>query len=360
MRSLTLVLVLSACAVFAASTDLGEVSHGGAAYVTPEPNGFLDLLYETIEFDYAQLVNGIATAPSYGWVSADDFILDEDSVIEDITYWVLVNSTASGYVHRFWNDTGGSGPGSELDQAPATYELTSTGYSQWGYVIYECNIDIDPDYEIGAGHYWGASWFTSGFWYIAVASNAWDDMAYFDYGGSGSGPWYSSQSQWGAAYGFFQVIEGSIDQYFPGPYVTSMEPDDGDTGVPVDTDIVFHCAGYMHPVDIDTIDFTVEDQSWRSGDGALRVGSSSLSMRGNPRPTGEITGTLVIDDSDWWDVICTFDPTDDLPVDLITCTVDGCLADTKGNEMGDDFVWTFSTGNYAVVSTTWGAVKAEF
>jgi hypothetical protein len=352
MRSLTLVLVLSACAVFAASTDLGEVSHGGAAYVTPEPNGFLDLLYETIEFDYAQLVNGIATAPSYGWVSADDFILDEDSVIEDITYWVLVNSTASGYVHRFWNDTGGSGPGSELDQAPATYELTSTGYSQWGYVIYECNIDIDPDYEIGAGHYWGASWFTSGFWYIAVASNAWDDMAYFDYGGSGSGPWYSSQSQWGAAYGFFQVINGTMGEpEFDPPYVTGMDPDDGEADVPLDSNIVFHCIDDEHDVDVDTIDFTAADSSLGNGY-ALSAGS----------PNRTLAGDFEMDETDPADIVCTFDPDDDFYCsDTITCTVAAGLADEKGNPTEDDFVWTFTTESCpSVTQTTWGAIKADF
>jgi len=350
MRSLTLVLVLSVCAVFAASTDLGEVSHGGAAYVTPGPNGFLDVLYETIEFDYGQLVNGIATAPSYGWVSADDFILEEDSTIEDITYWVLVNSTANGYVHRFWNDTGGSGPGSELDQAAATYALTSTGYSQWGYVIYECDIDLDPDHDMDAGHYWGASWFTSGFWYIAVANNAWDDMAYFDYGGSGSGPWYSSQSQWGTAYGFFQIYEGTAGEpEFDPPYVEGMDPDDGEVQVPLDSNIVFHCVDAEHPVDTGTIDFTAADTTLGTGR-ALGAGSSNRTLAGD----------FDFDDTDPLDIVCTFDPDDDFyEGDTITNTVAAGLADSKGNEMADDFVWTFDTWS-GVATSTWGAIKAEF
>jgi len=140
-----------------------------------------------------------------------------------------------------------------------------------------------------------------------------------------------------------------------------MDPDDGDTEVPLDSDIVFHCVdeGYSR-VDIDTIVFTVEDQSRRSGDGALHIGSSSLSTFGAPRPAGEISGTLDIDNYDQWDVICTFTPDDDLPVDLITCTVAAGLADSKGNEMADDFVWTFSTGSYGVEEKSWGAIKAEF
>ena len=148
------------------------------------------------------------------------------------------------------------------------------------------------------------------------------------------------------------------------PYVYDMEPDDGDSGVPVDTDIVFHCwctIGECYGrIDTDTIVFTVEDQLRRSGGRALSTSSSSASSHVGPRPVGEISGTLVIDDSDPYAVACTFTPDEDLPVDLITCTVDGCLADTYGYEMGDDFVWTFSTGDYSVQETTWGAIKAVF
>jgi hypothetical protein len=45
--------------------------------------------------------------------------------------------------------------------------------------------------------------------------------------------------------------------------------------------------------------------------------------------------------------------------DTITCTVAAGLADVKGNEMADDWVWTFDIEG-AVESTTWGVIKAEF
>jgi len=144
------------------------------------------------------------------------------------------------------------------------------------------------------------------------------------------------------------------------PYVYGMDPDDGDTGVPVDTDIVFHCADDLSPVDTDTIDFTVEDQSLGLGGGALGPDSALAVGWDNRRPAGEISGTLDIDTTDPKDVICTFTPDSDLPVDLIRCTVAAGLADDKGWETTDNVIWQFSTGNYAVVSTTWGAVKAEF
>jgi hypothetical protein len=365
MRRVLLVLVVVAAAlgVYAAApgTDLGGVAPGGAAYLPPEPNGFLYVLYETDEYSAGLLVNGIATAPSYGWISVDDCNLDcEGEIIGAITCWIINYVEPSGFYMRFWNDTGGSGPGAELDSASATYELISTGEYSWGYLLYECDIDFDPDYMVDAEHFWWGVYFSSGFWYTLVRTNAYDYQCYFDQSGGGSGPWYSSQSQWGQAYDFFQIIEsGSIPDEDP-PYVTDMDPDDGDDDVPLDADIVFHCVDERSRVDIDTIVFTVQDQSRRSGDGALRNGSSSLSTHDNPRSTGGISGTLDIDNYDPFDIICTFTPDEELPVDLITCTVDGCLADRQGNEMGDDFIWTFSTGNYGVEQTTWGAIKAEF
>jgi len=360
-RVLLMVVVGAALVAYAGApgTDLGEVSHGGAAYLPPASNGFL-YVYMTDEFDMDLLENAIATSPSYGWVSTDDFVLEDDSTIDQITYWIINYTAPSGYYHRFWNDTGGSGPGSELPSAPATFTLTSTGEYSWGYLLYRADIDLDPDYDMDAGHYWGASYFSSGFWYMLVRTNAYDDQCYFDQSGGGSGPWYSSQYMWGQAYDFFEII-GSGGPYDVPPYVCGIDPDDGDTEVPVDTDIVFHCVedGYF-PVDIDTIVFTVQDQSRRPVDGTLRIASSFPSLHGNPRPAGGISGTLDIDNYDQWDVVCTFTPDSDLPVDVITCTVDGCLASIYGGEMADDFIWTFSTGNYGVEEKSWGAVKAEF
>jgi hypothetical protein len=360
MRSLTLVLVLSACAVFAASTDLaGGVEYGGAAAYLPaeSSNGFLDVLYETTAYAPG-IPNGTATAPSYGWISVDDFILDEDSNIEKITYWILQNSPASGIYHRFWTDTGGSGPGSELDNADVTATLTSTGSYEFGYLVYK--MEAEMDYDLEAGHYWAGSYFPSGFWYMCITYNSWDEMEYFDYGGGGSGPWYTSQYMWGSAYAFFQIIEGVGGWTPPVPYVDGMDPDDGDDEVPLDVYIIFHCKDDGHPIDTDTIVFTVEDQSRRPGRGAPVSDSALTAGRVNPRPTGDISGNLDIDDTDPMDILCTFDPDSDLPVDLITCTVAAGLADSKGNEMADDFIWTFSTGNYGVEQRSWGAIKAEF
>jgi hypothetical protein len=155
------------------------------------------------------------------------------------------------------------------------------------------------------------------------------------------------------------MMEGGYEPGEP-PYVDGMDPDDGDSGVPMDTDIVFHCKDELSGIDVTTIVFTVEDQSRRSGGRALGPDSVLAVGRADPQPAGEISGTLDINDDDLMDVVCTFTPDSDLPVDLITCTVDGCLANRRGREMGDDFVWTFTTGNYGVEPTTWGGIKAGF
>jgi hypothetical protein len=143
------------------------------------------------------------------------------------------------------------------------------------------------------------------------------------------------------------------------PYVDGMDPDDGDTDVPIDTDIVFHCKDDMSGVDSGTIDFTAEDSTL----GVPRAVSPEASVQVVIHPAGEIDGDLDIDDSDPMDVVCTFTPDDELPYeDTIICTVAGTLADAQGNEMGDDFVWSFDTEEnpIGVAHTTWGAIKAEF
>ncbi|OGD72507.1 MAG: hypothetical protein A2Y64_03155 [Candidatus Coatesbacteria bacterium RBG_13_66_14] len=341
-------MVLSVCAVFAApSTDLGGVVPSGATFVTPGPNGFLDVLYQTKAFD-SSFINGYATSPSYGWITVDDFVLDEDSNIEKITYWVINYQAMSGYRHRFWG-LSGQKPGTELTEASGPVcTLTSTGQYAFGYLVYKAEAAMD--YDIVSGHYFSGSYFASGFWYMMVFTNAYDYLACFDYGGGGSGPWYTSMEMWGESSDMFQIIEGTAGEpeYDP-PYVTDMDPDDGEVQVPLDSNIVFHCVDAEHPVDTDTIDYTATDTSLSTG---RVVGLGS--------PNRVIDGDLDIDDADPMDVVCTFDPTDDFyEGDTITNTVAAGLADSKGNEMVDDFVWTFDTWS-GVETTTWGAIKADF
>ncbi|MCX7022424.1 MAG: Ig-like domain-containing protein [bacterium] len=143
------------------------------------------------------------------------------------------------------------------------------------------------------------------------------------------------------------------------PYVADMEPTDGESYVPIDSDIVFHCVDDASNIDLDTIDFTAHDTTLSDG----RAVSADASIGVVFGSTVTIDGDLDVDDTDPMDVICTFTPDDPLPYgDTITCTVAAGLADVIGNVMVDDFVWTFNTEDSPglVYQSTWGAIKAEF
>jgi len=155
-----------------------------------------------------------------------------------------------------------------------------------------------------------------------------------------------------------QLLMGGSTPDTEPPYITGMDPDDGEVGVPLDSNIVFECVDDLSKIDLATIDFTARDTTLSSG---RTLHSSGASLSVNFESTRTVAGDLDIDDTDPKDVVCTFDPTDDLNEgDTISCTVSAGLADTKGNEMADDFVWTFDTTGEDVATTTWGAIKAEF
>ena len=134
------------------------------------------------------------------------------------------------------------------------------------------------------------------------------------------------------------------------PYVDQVYPWDGE----YDSydDIVFHCIDEQSAIDSDTIVFTLEDDTLGGGRTVRKAAGVPIS------PTVLLPGDLYIDDTDPLDVICTFDPKYPLAFDrTYTATVDGCLADIWGNEMGEDFVWRF--GGMSVEETSWGEVKAR-
>jgi hypothetical protein len=148
-----------------------------------------------------------------------------------------------------------------------------------------------------------------------------------------------------------------IQDYTP-PHVDGMDPDDGETDVPVDSTIVFHCKDDFSGVDVDTIDFTARDTTLSGG----RVVSSSPSVSTPASPARVLAGDLEIDDTDPLDVVCTWTGDDPFYGDVtITCTVAAGLSDIRGNEMEEDFVWSFTTEDVPQVETaTWGAIKAGF
>jgi hypothetical protein len=252
------------------------------------------------------------------------------------------------------------------DYAPITH-MGSGAYTNTNLGDYDDTHEfMDGVSSISGIYYWTfvnkespATWVadnTSG--YVLVAVNE-------DYNVAGVNMYPGDYRYWsGDGWTMYNnIIQNLMEgQWYPGdpPYVDGMDPDDGDTGVSVYTDIVFHCCHDLFRIDIDTIVFTVEDQSRRSGGRALGPASALVVGQVDPHPAGEISGTLDIDDTDPLDVLCTFDPDEDLPVDRITCTVAAGLSTIRGDVMEEDFVWSFTTGNYGVETTTWGTIKAGF
>jgi hypothetical protein len=177
---------------------------------------------------------------------------------------------------------------------------------------------------------------------------------------SGTHNWTGYQGSWAPTtlFGDFMIRcywGDGIPDIMP-PYVVGRDPGDGEEDVPVDTTIVFNVWDDLSGVDVATIEFSVEDTS--RGPLRFRLAYST----DGPSPTGEISGELLIDDSDIWDVVCTFTPDDDLPHgETITCTVAAGLADREGNATDHDIVWSFETQEEPrVTDTTWGRVKALY
>jgi len=156
-----------------------------------------------------------------------------------------------------------------------------------------------------------------------------------------------------------QYLMDRSDEDTEPPFVSEMDPGDGEVDVFLDSTIVFHCKDYISGVDTDTIEFFVRYTSLDPGSASV---SSAFAVGVGYAGAGVVTGDLDINGDNPLDVICTFTPDEYLPPDTtIICVVDDKLADLCGNEMGDIFIWTFTTGeDLKVEQTTWGAIKAGF
>ena len=333
MRTLTLILVLSVSLAFAgalytdAPADLGQVVPGGGYTCLPPPSN--DILWEN-PFEFALCTNGYNS--SDGYRCADDFVLDDDATIEGFTCWsIFTGGHPQPFEVTVWVDSGGAPGAEQWSETVSDITDTDTGYTGWGYQMFQTDMVLDSSFDLSAGTYWVEFFWTSTYFYWLVENG---------------GNLRQNGAPQGVS-GFFAIngFEGEPDT-IP-PIVSGMDPDDGEIDVPLDSNIVFLCVDEAHSIDLDTIDFTARDTSLQS-DRALGLGS----------PNRTIDGDLDVDDADPVDVVCTFDPTDDFTMgDTITNTVAAGLADSKGNEMADDFVWVFDVEG-AVTTTTWGAIKA--
>ncbi len=250
---------------------------------------------------------------------------------------------------------------SDAAYCPLTTVSSGNGYTDLG--SFDPHLIMDGVASISGIYYWrncdlesGATWIadnTNG--YDLAAINAAEDVV-------GLNLYLGDDLRWTGD--GWTMINNAIRYIgdFVIPEVSGQLPADGATGVAVTSDIVFHVTDDMIGVDTSTISFSVEDgaKAASSTNSLTNIGNTatiSLSSRGS---TGAITGTLVTDDTDPNDVICTFTPDSNLPPDTITCTIAAGLADDAGNETAADIVWSFDTAGSAIEETTWGQIKADF
>ncbi|MCK5134108.1 MAG: Ig-like domain-containing protein [Candidatus Sabulitectum sp.] len=337
MRKLSALLLLVAVSFAVDSiADLApdDFSSTSSSYLAPTP------LSKAILFD--QAYNGtIVNARNYNgyWHMADDFSLTNPSRLESIEWWSLFMSGTSTMDIRVHEDNGGL-PGTVLwEQLCVTATVTDTGDDFFGYDINHVEVVLAP----------------ADYCFLSDGTTYWLSLHH-----NGTGAWlcrwdggiaaesYNSGNSWTSPLITFMLrLNGTED--LATPEVSGQVPADGATGVPVTSDIVFHVTDDCFGVDTSTIAFSVEDGA------KSNETSSSLTRIAH---TGAIAGTLVVDDTDPNDVICTFTPDSDLPLDTITCTVAAGLADDYGRATTTDIVWSFDTVVTSLEKTTWGQIKA--
>ncbi len=324
---------------------VGTVPVSGEPYLTPS---FMPLTEEELYND-----NGSAYYHWSGGIAgfASKFIAPYDCKVVAVRLTCFNSSARNFYIDILGEDVGVPGKPDRNNSLLGGYETfyeDAHGSDTW------VRFDLATTPLLSSGDV-----------FFAMSDDSIDGLDNAPQDNQGPGPadsawWYFDSGSWsdydtfGAMLIRVYVDDDLSEPDTTPPFVADMEPTDGESDVPIDTEIVFHCGDDESGVDTATIDFTVEDTSLSSNDRAIGIGGS---------PNGDISGDLDIDDADLLDVVCTFTPDDDLPYeDTLTCTVDGALADLEANEMGDDFVWTFDTEEEPpnVVTTTWGTIKAEF
>ncbi len=365
MKKLFLVLVVLIVAAFAGQYDLlaGHASSGTSGVVTniggdPFYDSFTIESWEystpslahLSDFGCVYVFNNYTFADPTGLGNVlADYIDDGGTVVLNTPTW----DASYGIYGRIMTDA---------DYAPLTH-MASGGFSYTSLGDYDDTHEfMDGVSSINSLYFWEYLNVESPATWVADMENGQPLVAVnADYNCAGTNMFsddghYWTGDGWVLHNNIIQnLMEGMVEDFDP-PYVDGLDPDDGEVQVPVDSTIVFHCMDDISSVETDTIDFSAQDTSL--GGGRFVSAGSTLSVAYGSNRT--VDGDLDIDDTDPSDIVCTFTPTDDFyESDTITCTVAAGLADSRGNEMEDDFVWTFDTWS-GVEETTWGAIKAEY
>lgn len=148
---------------------------------------------------YSQPFNGGLTSAvsifsAAGRRACDDFILDDDYYISEVLVWMLYSGPMSSVMNLAISedDTNDSDPNTNTEVWSESVPCTNTftGYSQWGYDIYEtyCTIDtgLYPELEEGVHYYFDVQAENVDNSFICVSDNLVGDCLWYD---DGSGVW---------------------------------------------------------------------------------------------------------------------------------------------------------------------------
>jgi hypothetical protein len=208
MSAITLLILLSAG--LAVADDPSPGGNACAEPVFPDYEGSdiiygLPFLFETLEESL------VFTAPC---MISDDFTCLNSGYIDFIEIWAVYiagGGNPSNYNIEL-RGNGSSGPGSVISShSSIAVNHSNTGYTYMGCPLWYTEISVNNIWFTGETQYWIAIQTTgnTGWHGWLCTTQTWGDMTYLSQDNGAS--WESSLSHYGAAYGQFMVLSGSVD-----------------------------------------------------------------------------------------------------------------------------------------------------
>jgi hypothetical protein len=304
------------------TSDSGYTIQSEPAPTVPSAVRFLPPPPSETEFYYDQ--DGSSSSycawASYGirlgkWFNGGDWSIYEGYITGYRVYYYMY-SGGTDYCHASFYDYTGGYP----DTGTLLWDTDFTATGSSGFYWIDLPVDppvYDADANFDSLFTWTSTSDTGG---PAVDFSGTYTHDYQDYGGWGAG-WYN------------YLLRAYFNDDVDAPYGDNYSPGDGDTDVPIDTNISFDIIDDDYGTDGDSI--------------YVEVGGD------------DVTGDCDITDNGDGSFSIEYDPDTDFDYDT-DVDVYWSAADGLGNA-GEDS-WSFTTEEEPpnVVSTTWGLLKAEF
>lgn len=124
--------------------------------VTHSPTQTDDYLYSQY-FDMDYLADGLYVMNNDGFAAADNFILNSESDIGSITFWTIHGNTHPNEIAlEIFENTGGAQGNFVWGETVPTIYMTETltGFTMWGYELWELELDLQTNPTLAEGEYW--------------------------------------------------------------------------------------------------------------------------------------------------------------------------------------------------------------